>query len=447
MGLNLMLGKKLKLALTYLFILISASLPLEVLGYQYSPPFKLSSISALLMDANSGQIIYSQNPHHRLQPASLAKVMTLFLIFDALQQGAVQLTDEVVISKMVTQKEGSTMYLHEGEKVALVELIKGIAVVSGNDACVAIAEGVFGSEQNLVDKMNQKLRDLKLQNTQFQTVDGWPASEQYTTAYDMMMLAHAYIQEHPEALQYHKLKEFTHADILMHNRNGLILKDPSIDGLKTGHVEEAGYHLIATAERENRRYIAVIMGADTIETREKEAMQLLDFGFDNFITVKLFSKDDILSHFSVLRGVKGKVGLRPTEDGIITIPTGQKEFISYEFEAPNQQEAPIKTDQRLGQVIISYRKEIIKKIPLVANEDIQRASTKMLVMQSVRSTVVRYKYVLLIIFILLCMLVMLYLYIRKFRRRSEKIDPKQAEIVRQRLEKILKSDETNKTDR
>ncbi len=373
--------------------------------------------------------------------------MTLFLIFDALQQGAVQLTDEVVISKMVTQKEGSTMYLHEGEKVALVELIKGIAVVSGNDACVAIAEGVFGSEQNLVDKMNQKLRDLKLQNTQFQTVDGWPASEQYTTAYDMMMLAHAYIQEHPEALQYHKLKEFTHADILMHNRNGLILQDPSIDGLKTGHVEEAGYHLIATAERENRRYIAVIMGADTIETREKEAMQLLDFGFDNFITVKLFSKDDILSHFSVLRGVKGKVGLRPTEDGIITIPTGQKEFISYEFEAPNQQEAPIKTDQRLGQVIISYRKEIIKKIPLVANEDIQRASTKMLVMQSVRSTVVRYKYVLLIIFILLCMLVMLYLYIRKFRRRSEKIDPKQAEIVRQRLEKILKSDETNKTDR
>ena len=441
-----MLGKKLKLALTYLFMLISASLPLEVLGYQYSPPFKLSSISALLMDANSGQIIYSQNPHHRLQPASLAKVMTLFLTFDALDQGAVKLNDELVISKKATQKEGSTMYLHGGEKVALVELIKGIAVVSGNDACVAIAEGVFGSEQDLVDKMNQKLRDLKLQNSQFQTVDGWPASEQYTTAYDMMMLAHAYIQEHPEALQYHKLKEFTHADIVLHNRNGLIFQDPSADGLKTGHVEDAGYHLIATAERENRRYIAVIMGADKIETREKEAMQLLDFGFDNCITVKLFSKDDILSHLSVLRGVKGKVDLRPTEDGIITIPTGQKEFISYELKTPNQQEAPIKTDQKLGQVIISYRKEIIKKIPLVANEGIQRASTKMLMMQSVRSTVGRYKYVLLIIFILLCMLVMLYLYVRKFRRRFEKTDPKQAEIVRQRLEKILKSNETNKTD-
>jgi len=440
MGLNSMLGKKLKLPLIFLFMLISASLPLKVFGYQYSPPFKLSSVSAVLMDENSGQIIYSQNPFHRLQPASLAKLMTLFLIFDALQQGAVQLTDEMVISKNATQKEGSTMYLHEGEKVALVELIKGIAVVSGNDACVAVAEDVFGSEQNLVDKMNQKLRDLNLENSQFQTVDGWPASEQYTTAYDMLMLAHAYIQEHPEALQYHKLKEFTHSDILMHNRNGLIFQDPSVDGLKTGHVEEAGYHLIATAERENRRYIAVIMGAEKIETREKEAMQLLDFGFNNFMTVKLFSKGDILSHLSVLRGQKSKVGLRPSEDGVLTVPTGQKEFISYELKTPNQQEAPIKTDQKLGQVIISYRKEIIKKIPLVANEGIQRASTKMLAMQSVRSTVVRYKYVLLIIlFILLCMLVVLYLYFRKFRNRLKKTDPMEAEIIKRRLDKILKS--------
>jgi len=435
-----MLGKKLKLALAYLFMLISLSLPSTIFAYQYSPPFKITSVSAVLMDANSGQIIYSQNPHHRLQPASLAKVMTLFLIFDALDRGAVKLIDEMVISKNATQKKGSTMYLHEGEKVALVELIKGIAVVSGNDACVAVAEGVFGSEQNLVDKMNQKLRDLNLQNSQFQTADGWPASEQYTTAYDMAMLAHAYIQEHPEALQYHKLKEFTHADILMHNRNGLIFQDPSVDGLKTGHVEEAGYHLIATAERENRRYITVIMGADKIETREKEAVQLLDFGFNNFMTVKLFNKDDILSHLSVLRGVKGKVGLRLSEDGIITIPTGQKKFISYELKTPKQQEAPIKTDQRLGQVIISYRTEIMKKIPLVANEDIQRATTKMLVMQSVRSTVVRYKYVLLIIFILLCMLVMLYLYMRRFRRRLKKTDPMEAEIIKRRLDKILKSD-------
>ena len=434
-----MLGQKLELALTFLFTLISLSLPSNIFAYQYSLPFKLSSVSVLLMDSNNSQIVYSQNPYHRFQPASLAKIMTLFLIFDALEQDAVNLNDEVVISKKATQKEGSTMYLREGEKVPLVELIKGIAVVSGNDACVAIAEGVFGGEQVLVGKMNQKLRDLNLENSQFQTVDGWPVTDQYTTAYDMVMLTHAYIREHPEALQYHKLKEFTHSDIVLHNRNGLILQDPSVDGLKTGYVEEAGYHLIATAKRENRRYIAVIMGAEKIEDREKEAIQLLNFGFNNFITVRLFSKDDILSHLSVLKGVKGEVGLKPSEDGVITIPTSLKEFISYELETPNQQEAPIEIDQKLGQVKISYRKEILKRISLVANEDIQRASTKMLVMESVKSIVVRHKYMLFVIFILLFVFGMLYLYIRRFRHRLKKTDPEQAEIVKQRLDKILKS--------
>ncbi len=434
-----MLGQKLKLALTCLFALISVSLPSNIFAYQYSCPFKLSSVSVLLMDANNGQIIYSQNPYHRFQPASLAKVMTLFLIFDSLEQGAVQLNDEVVISKKAAQKKGSTMYLREGEKVPLVELVKGIAIISGNDACVAIAEGVFGSEQDLVDKMNQKLRDLNLQNSKFQTVDGWPVPEQYTTAYDMVMLTHAYIREHPEAIQYHKLKEFTHADIVLHNRNGLILQDPSVDGLKTGHVEEAGYHIIATAVRENQRYIAVIMGAEKIEVREKEAMQLLNFGFNNFITVRLFNKDDILSHLSVLKGVKGEVGLRPSEDGVITIPTSLKEFISYELETPNQQEAPIEIDQKLGQVIISYRKEILKRIPLVANEDIQQADTKMLVMESVTSILVRQKYKLFVIFILLCALGILYLYIRRLRHRFKKTDTIGTEIVKQRLDKILKS--------
>jgi len=436
-----MLGQKLELAIACLFTLISVSLPSNIFAYQYSCPFKLSSSSALLMDANNGQIVYSKNPYHRFQPASLAKVMTLFLVFDALEQDAVNLNDEVVISRNATQKEGSTMYLREGEKVSLVELVKGIAIVSGNDACVAIAEGVFGSEQVLVGKMNHKLRDLNLENSQFQTVDGWPVPGQYTTAYDMVMLTHAYIREHPETLQYHKLKEFTHADIILQNRNGLILQDPSVDGLKTGHVEEAGYHLIATAEREDRRYIAVVMGAEKIETREKEAMQLLNFGFNNFITVTLLNKDDILSHLSILKGVKGEVGLRPSEGGVITIPISLKEFISYELETPNHQEAPIEIDQKLGQVIISYRKEILKRIPLIANEDIRRASTKMLLMESVISLVVRQKYMLLVVFILLFVLVMLYLYIRRLRHRLKKTDPIDAEIVKKRLDKILKSNE------
>jgi D-alanyl-D-alanine carboxypeptidase (penicillin-binding protein 5/6) len=431
--------KKIELTIAFLFILISVSLPSNIFAYQHSCPFKPSSVSALLMDANNGQILYSENPHNRMQPASLTKVMTLFLIFDALNQGIVQLNDEFVISKKAAQKEGSKMYLREGDKVPLVELIKGIAIVSGNDACVAAAEGLYGSEQDFVAKMNQKVQDLGLQDSKFQTVDGWPVPEQYTSAYDMVMLAHAYIREHPEALQYHKLKEFSHAKIVLHNRNGLIFKDPSIDGLKTGHVGEAGYHLVATAERENRRYIAVVMGADKIEIREKEAMQLLDYGFNNFVTVRLFNKDEILSHLSVLKGVKGEVGLMPSEDGVITIPAGLKEFISYELEPPNQQEAPVEKDQELGQVTISYRKEILQKIPLLAGENIQLADTKTLAMESVTSMVSEQKNTLPVIFILLCVLGMQYLYIRKLRHRLKEASPIGAEIVKQRFNKILKS--------
>lgn len=429
----------LELTLPCLFLLVSVYLSSNVFAYQYSCPFKSSCVSALLMDANDGQIVYSQNPYHRLQPASLAKVMTLFLIFDALEQGSVHLNDEVVISKKAAQKEGAKMYLREGEKTPLVELIKGIAIVSGNDACVAVAEGLFGGEQTLVDKMNQKLRDLNLQDSKFQTVDGWPAPEQYTTAYDMALLARAYIREHPEALQYHKLKEFTHADIVLHNRNELILQDPFVDGLKTGHVEEAGYHLVATAEKENRRYIAVIMGADKIETREKEAMQLLDFGFNNFITLKLFNKNEILSQLSVLKGVKGDVGLMASDDGVITIPANLKEFISYELEIPNQKEAPIEIDQQLGQVTISYQKEILKKIPLLASENIQRANAKTQAIESAISIMVRKKNMLFIIFILLCVLLMQYLYIRRLRKRLKETIPTESAVVKQRLDRILKS--------
>jgi D-alanyl-D-alanine carboxypeptidase (penicillin-binding protein 5/6) len=396
------------------------------------------------MDADNGQILYNENPHNRMQPASLTKIMTLFLIFDAINQGLVQLNDKFVISKKAAQKEGSKMYLREGDKVPLVELIKGIAIVSGNDACVAAAEGLYGSEQNFVAKMNQKVRDLGLKDSKFQTVDGWPVPEQYTSPHDIVMIAHAYIQDHPEALQYHKLEEFSHSKIVLHNRNGLIFQDPSVDGLKTGHVDEAGYHLVATAKRYNRRYIAVVMGAEKIGIREKEAMQLLDYGFNNFVTVRLFDKDEIISHLSVSKCVKGEVGLIPSEDGIITIPSGLKEYISYEFEPTHQQEAPVEIDQELGQVTIYYRKEILKKIPLLASENIQQADTKILAMGSVISMVSEQKNTLTIVFIMPCLLGIQYFSIRRLRHRLKEANSVGDEIVKQRFNNILKVNEESK---
>jgi D-alanyl-D-alanine carboxypeptidase (penicillin-binding protein 5/6) len=211
-----------------------------------------------------------------------------------------------------------------------------------------------------------------------------------------------------------------------------------VDGLKTGHVEEAGYHLIATAKRGDQRYIAVIMGAENIEFREKEAMQLLDFGFSNFVTVKLFDKDDILSQLSVFNGVKKEVGLTPTEDGVVLIPVSQKDNISYEINSAIHQEAPIKVHQNLGKVLITYRNNVLKSISLVTKEEIKRKDTKTLALESFKSFATRQKYMLLIIIILICFLMIQMLYIIKLRRQIKKTDIAGSEIAKKRLERMLK---------
>jgi len=374
-----------------------------------------------------------------MQPASLAKVMTLFLVFDALEKGDVELNDEVLISKKAAQKEGSTMYLRGGDNTPLAELIKGIAVVSGNDACVAVAEKISGSEQAFVDRMNQKVEELSLRNTRFQTVDGWPVPEQYTTAYDMAMLSRAYIREHPEALEYHKTKEFSHADIVLHNRNGLIFEDPTVDGLKTGHVEEAGYHLIATAKRDGRRCIAVAMGAGKPELRESETRALLEYGFNSYTTVTLFHAGDILSHLSVSKGKNTSVGVHSAEDGVITLPVSQRDMLSYEIVSPPRVEAPIELNQQLGHVAVSCRNEVLKTIPLLASGDVPVAGRKMQAMQFVKALLAGPGSLVLILFVLLGLLGVQTLYIIRLRRRLKRESTAEAELVKERLDSILKS--------
>ncbi len=434
--------KRMIIVIIWIILILSICLPQYIYAHQQSSPFKASSVSALLMDAHTGQILFSQNPHLRIQPASLAKLMTLFLIFDALNQGNIQLNDEVLISKKAAQAGGSKMYLREGSQVPLVELIKGIAVVSGNDACMAVAEWLYENERDFVEKMNQKLKNLRILNSQFQTVDGWPDPDQYTTAYDMAMLAQAYIRDHPQALQYHRLKEFSHQSHILHNRNGLIFQDPSVDGLKTGHVEEAGYHLLATAKREKQRFIAVVMGAEKIAIREKEAMQLLNFGFNNFLTVRLFHKGQILSHLPVSKGVKDRVGLAPHVDGVVTIPVSQKENVSFEIQSGEQQEAPIQLDQELGDAIISDQKNKLKTVPLFATEQIQRAGFIKISLQNLEFIIAKHKVSLLVIIILICIVGLQTWHIKRLRRQL-KDQYGDENIIKERLNKILKPTEVD----
>ena len=243
-------------------------------------PFDVAVRAAALIDAQSGQLLYAQDPNEHIPPASLTKVLTLFLTFDAIQQGRVDLDDIVPISKKACRTRGSKMFLKAGDRVPLEELIKGIAVDSGNDASVAVAEYLAGSERAFVAKMNAKLRALGIQHTRVATVHGLPARHQYTTATDMAVLARAYLQAHPEALRYHQLTYYTYRNISQENHNKLLFEDPSVDGLKTGYTHNSGYNLLATAKRGDKRLIAVVLKAKSRTIREEEALRLLNFGFE-----------------------------------------------------------------------------------------------------------------------------------------------------------------------
>ncbi|HYQ60554.1 MAG TPA: D-alanyl-D-alanine carboxypeptidase family protein [Desulfatiglandales bacterium] len=243
-------------------------------------PFPVAVRAAVLMDAQSGELLYAQDANEHIPPASLTKVLTLFLTFDAIQHGRADLDDIVPVSKKACRTRGSKMFLKAGDLVPLEDLIKGIAVDSGNDASVAVAEYLEGSERRFVAKMNEKLRALGIQHTRIETVHGLPARNQYTTAADMALLARAYIQAHPEALRYHQLTSYTYRNVSQENHNKLLFQDPSVDGLKTGYTRKSGYNLLATAKRGNQRLIAVVLKAKSRTIREEEALRLLNFGFE-----------------------------------------------------------------------------------------------------------------------------------------------------------------------
>lgn len=383
-------------------------------------PFEVAAEAAVLMDAGSGQLIYGQNPHQRIKPASFAKLLTLFLVFDAVEYGQVSLDDRVLISEEAWRTGGSKMFVKVGERVPLEELIKGIASVSGNDACVAVAEFLQGSEEAFVDRMGEKLKELGLENTRFQTVDGWPAPEQYTTPADMAALARAYIQEHPEALKYHSLKEFTHQNIHQRNRNGLLWRDPSVDGLKTGHTEDAGYHLLATARREDQRFIAAVMGAESEAVREREALRLLNYGFRNFTAVPLFEQGQVLVELPVWKGTVGKVGLTAAKPGVVTVRISRKEEVSWEAERPERVMAPVQQGQALGRAVIAAGQEVLKEVSLLADREVPQAGLLKRMLHSVALFSIDHGGFLILIGLLLVATAAAVWYLRKRRPRRKR---------------------------
>jgi D-alanyl-D-alanine carboxypeptidase len=239
----------------------------------------ITARSAILMDMTTDRILFSYNADAPIQPASITKVLSLYVADEAIREGEVHPTDPVRISRQAGQTGGSRMYLQPGSKLPLGELLKGMAVVSANDASVAVAEHIGGGIEKFVERMNRTARELGMHNSYFRNPNGLPAKGQITTARDILTLARAYLRQFPESLNIHSQQYYTYRKITQHNRNTLLSRYPNADGLKTGWVHESGYHLVATAKRGDTRLIAVIMGAKNPNVRSREAEQLLDEGF------------------------------------------------------------------------------------------------------------------------------------------------------------------------
>jgi serine-type D-Ala-D-Ala carboxypeptidase (penicillin-binding protein 5/6) len=338
-----------------------------------SSPGQINARAAILMEVTTGTILFEQNPDELIEPASFTKVLSLYLIYEALQRGNLHMEDDVYISDLAWRTKGSKMFVGVGTRVPLEELLKGIAVVSGNDACVAAAEHLSGSLEAFVDNMNRKAKQLGMDHSRFLNPHGLPAEGQVTTARDMATLGAAYIRQFPQALRFHSMKEYTYNNITQHNRNHLLNKDPTVDGLKTGFIAASGYHLAATAQREGMRLLAVVMGAETPRIREREAMKLMNFGFRYYTMVQPFPQGQPVTTIQVWKGEKDEIGLYPTELAAFVIPRTQKNLLRWEIHTASDVSAPIAINQALGEVVFYVSDQAKRNVTLVSMEDVSRA--------------------------------------------------------------------------
>ncbi len=326
-----------------------------------------------LVDMLTDKVLAQRNSSDRAEPASLTKLMTVYVAAHELKDGNIHLDDIVTVSKKAWQMKGSKMFLNVGDKVTVEQLLKGIIVQSGNDASVALAEYISGTEDVFVALMNLRAQELGMKNSHFTDATGWPNPEHYTTAEDLYKLTKALITEFPEIYRYFKIKEYTYGGITQHNRNNLLWRDESVDGVKTGHTESAGYCLISSAKRKGRRLVSVVLGSASKESRIEASQTLLNYGFRFFETHKLKPANQPLTEAQVWMGTSDTVKLGIEHDLNVTIPRRQYEQLKAKMEIANPIMAPVTAGETYGTLTVTLNDEEIASVPLVALESIPEA--------------------------------------------------------------------------
>ncbi len=330
----------------------------------------IAATSYILMDFKSGKILAEKNADKRVEPASITKLMTAYLVDKALEDEDISLSDPVTISEKAWRMQGSKMFIEVGKQVTVEKLIKGMIIQSGNDATVALAEHVAGSEKAFSEYMNHQSRQLGMTNSNFVNSTGWPNKEHYSTARDIAKISQAIIRDYPEAYRQYSIKEYTFNNIRQFNRNRLLWRDSAVDGLKTGHTEAAGYCLASSAVKEGMRLIAVVLGTKSKKARTQQSQTLLNYGFRFFESHELYKAKETLKTARVWYGDQEQVTLGVPQPVSVTISRGRYNDLDASIEINQKISAPIASGQELGQLVIKLDSKVIASSPLVAMHSI-----------------------------------------------------------------------------
>ena len=349
---------------------------LVAISLAYAPSMaralETSAKQAVLLDFETGVELYSKNADEKMPPASMTKMMTVYLLFERLAEGRLSLDDELLVSRKAWKKGGSKMFVEAGKNIKVEDLIRGIVVQSGNDATIVVAEGLAGNEDAFAREMTDKARELGMSNTTFRNASGWPDPEHRTSARDLAILAEATIRNFPDYYKYYAERKFTFSTITQRNRNPLLGRLKGADGLKTGHTENAGYGLTASAIRNGRRLILVLNGMMSNRARKNESQRILDWGFREFGNFNLFAADEKISSVDVWLGEKSSIPLLAKEGVLLTMERKHRKSLKVTIRHTEPIPAPIQKGSKLGNVVVNVADRNPIEIPLIAGEDVQR---------------------------------------------------------------------------